>query len=152
MFHFVDDYQLEDIFNWGTEFLQEHVDKNIVGLDIGDGTIYKSPDLYKGSLTSTIKSNSQKRNLWTKDNIEDLFSAIYQEEKCITIYYKVDDICEYGESFDEQEYLGNNRYDELYDTTIICCIYSSQHCACRRWLPVLRGKRSNISGSVACVP
>lgn len=61
MFHFVDDYQLEDIFNWGTEFLQEHVDKNIVGLDIGDGTIYKSPDLYKGSLTSTIKSNSQKK-------------------------------------------------------------------------------------------
>jgi hypothetical protein len=39
MFHFVDDYQLEDIFNWGTEFLQEHVDKNIVGLDIGDGYI-----------------------------------------------------------------------------------------------------------------
>ena len=118
MFHFVDDYQLEDIFDWGTEFLQEHVDKNIVGLDTGDGIIYKSPDLYKGSLTSTIKNNSKKRNLWTKDNIDDLFSTIYQEEKCLTIYYMVDDFREYGESFDDQEYLGNNKYDELYDTII----------------------------------
>lgn len=118
LFHFVDDYQLEDLFNWGTEFLQEHVDENIVGVDIGNGTIYKSPDLYKGSLSSTIKNNSQKRKLWTKDSVRDLFLTLYQENKSLTIYYKVDDINEYGVFFDETEYIGNPRYNELYKKII----------------------------------
>ena len=40
---YMDDYQLEDIFNWCTEYLQENYDKEIVGVEVYSDIIYHSP-------------------------------------------------------------------------------------------------------------
>ena len=51
--HFADDYQLEDIFNWCTEWLQENVDPEIEGVEI----FSDSPEDLKMYLKMNLEDN-----------------------------------------------------------------------------------------------
>jgi hypothetical protein len=94
-FHFVDDYQLEDLFNWCTEYLQENVDENISGIDIGSDIIYRSPDNYRGTTKYYNTLSYSDCKVWSKDDASEIISALNKRDNHITVFLKVDNIDEY---------------------------------------------------------
>ena len=94
---YMDDYQLEDIFNWCTEYLQENYDEEIVGVEVYSDIIYHSPtydfdyELPWGS-NKVFNKNDAKDLLNILSNIK---SIIHQ--KSITVFYETEDLYKYAD-------------------------------------------------------
>ena len=106
-FHFVDDYQLEDIDVLVTKKLQKEIDEHITHIVITSDMIYHSPQ-YKFN----YKLPYSDHKLWTEKNIDSLFNSILENED-VSLFYRVDDIDKYiGEKKTYSNY-GNKQYDDL---------------------------------------
>ncbi len=108
---YADDYQLEDIFNWCTEWLQENVDPEIEGVEIFSDIIYHSSE-YKENYKYTLPWDTKK--VFTKNDAFDLLSVQrkYESVNGLGVFYKVNDLSVYssGESFYSNIIKGNNQY------------------------------------------
>ena len=96
LFRFMDDYQLEDIFKWCTEYLQKNYDKKIVGVEVYSDIIYHSPRYnfdYKLPWNSSkvFTENDSEKILETLSNIPNNF-----QDKSLTVFYKTDDLYKYA--------------------------------------------------------
>ena len=88
--HFADDYQLEDIFNWCTEYLQENVDKDIAGVEVSSEIIYHSTQ-YEYNYELPWDNNRE----FTKNDAEKLLE--YQSDfGGLTVFYMTNDLNKYG--------------------------------------------------------
>lgn len=71
-----DDYQLEEIFNWGTEYLQNNINKSIFGFTTNTQTFSKK---YDENSIANFFINLSELNIYYKSN--DLKSFYNNEEK-----------------------------------------------------------------------
>ncbi len=117
---YADDYQLEDIFNWCTEYLQKKVDPEIVGVEIFSDIIYHSSeslDYYEYTLPWTPKKVFDKKDAEKLLIIQRKYGSVHG----LGIFYKVDNILDYAK--DENEFLnenekiiiGNEKYNKYYE-------------------------------------
>ncbi len=66
--NYYDDYQLNDLFNWTTEYFKKNINEDIVGVSISSDMIYfhkNKYDAYENTQTSGFAQN----RLWTKNEI-----------------------------------------------------------------------------------
>lgn len=105
-FHFADDYQLEDVFQWCTEYLQENVDKEIVGVEVCSDIIYQSPE---NDYDYKLPWNNKK--VFTKSDSKEIIEYISTNSRLL-LFYKVDDLKNYGTVMYEQReyYIPNNNF------------------------------------------
>ena len=83
--HYADDYQLEDIFKWCTEYLQENVDKDITGVEIDSNIIFRSPDNdYKYNLPWNSK------RVFIKNDAKKLLDIQYNLNDFVVFYHPND--------------------------------------------------------------
>ena len=90
---FYDDYQLDDIEKWCTEWLQNNVDERIIGLEIDSRNI------------AFYQKNANKSNYYilTEEDAEEFlnnYSLNYRKKYAIFIYYHDENI----DKFDVEEY------------------------------------------------
>ncbi len=103
---FADDYQLEDIFKWCTEWLQKNVDPEIVGVEIFSDVIYHSSE---NRLPSCNLGDT--KTVFTKNDAEEILKAQKEVFSYYAIFYKVDDINDYGTiKHSELHGFGNQNY------------------------------------------
>ena len=91
---FYDDYQIDDIENWCTEWLQENVDKNIIGLSLKSKNIV----FYQNN---TKKSN---KYILSREDAKDFVINCYSKEYPTCIFYFNDKIDEINYQ-EESEYI-----------------------------------------------
>ncbi|MBQ7741236.1 MAG: hypothetical protein IJT65_08405 [Eubacterium sp.] len=109
---FADNYQLDDIFKWCTEFLQENVDKDIIGVEISSEIIYHTSEYpYEYILPwnqNKVFSKKDAKNILCiqKKNVS---------PKRLELFYKVDNINTYGKESKLFPYRlnGNEKYDDF---------------------------------------
>ena len=98
---YMDDYQLEDIFNWCTEYLQENYDKDIVGVKVYSDIIYHSPKYdFDYALpwgpNKVFNKNDAKAILGTMSKINfqqgDAGLSVFYEAKDLDFYAKFDSL------------------------------------------------------------
>ncbi len=80
---FYDDYQLNDLFEWTTEYLQNNVSEDIIGIEISSDMIY----LHKNKFHAYINTQSDGFNqnkYWFKNEIAAFWS--YQNLDTIHVY------------------------------------------------------------------
>ena len=106
LFRFMDDYQLEDIFKWCTEYLQENYDREVVGVEVYSDIIYHSPD-YKFDYSLPWNSNK----VFKKDDAKELMQ-IQMETGTLNLFYKVNSLFDFGDK-KPVKYFPNNNY-KLY--------------------------------------
>lgn len=75
--NFCDDYQMEDIQNWCTEWLKENVDERIVGFEFNTNDIR---DYY-------LHTNKKYNSVIGKEDAKNFLSNYKQDDDCIWIYY-----------------------------------------------------------------
>jgi len=105
-FHFADDYQLEDIFQWCTDYLQENVDPEIAGIEVPSDIIYHSPEYnYDYKLPWNYKK------VFTKSDSKEIIEQISTNSNLL-IFYKVDNLQDFGIVKTEQRkyYVPNNNF------------------------------------------
>ncbi len=96
-FHFVDDYQLEDIFEWCTEYIQKNVDKDVVGVEVDSNIIYRSSDNeYRYNLPWDQKK------VFTKRDAKELLS-VQSSINDFVVFYRQDNILQ-GDSKNHSKY------------------------------------------------
>lgn len=107
-FHFVDDYQLEELDALVTSKLQNEIDENITHIVVTSDMIFHSPQYdfhYK------LPYSDHKR--WSEKNIDGFFDNLL-ENSDISIFYKTDNIEHYLSNQKKYgENLGNKNYDLL---------------------------------------
>ncbi len=107
-----DDYQLEDVFVWCTEYLQENIDSEIVGLDLNREIIYKNNEQtdYFDYVTDYYIPWDNKYVLKKSDSktLLELQKNLYK----LHIYYKVSNLDEFRDVGDKESdhYLPNENY------------------------------------------
>ena len=89
-FHYADDYQLEDIFNWCTEYLQENYDSEIAGVEVYSDIIYHSSQY---DFDYELPWNHKK--VFTKDDAKELLEVQSKINK-MPIFYLTKDLDYYG--------------------------------------------------------
>ena len=80
---YVDDYQLEEVFEWSVEYLQKNIDERIVGVDLDSSYFYYDP------LFEVANKKTADNKIIHK---EDIFSFLKKELKCGMCIYYCDDI------------------------------------------------------------
>ena len=107
---FADDYQLEDIFKWCTEWLQENVDPEIVGVEVCSDIIYHSSE---NSFDYDLPWNT--KNVFSKDDAQALILEQSKRENKdgICIFYQTDDLfLFFKETIKKRRIIyGNAKYD-----------------------------------------
>ena len=114
---YADDYQLEDIFKWCTEYLQENVDPEIVGVEVFSDIIYHSSEnaeLYDYSLPWKTNKVFSKYDCLELLKIQKNFESV----NGLCIFYQVDDIKKYGNKnkIRPNEFKGNKCYYDFCNT------------------------------------
>lgn len=82
-FHFVDDYQLEDLEKWCTNYYKENINPNIVGTVIYGNTVFHDPDIrYNNNLPYSDN------RLWEEKDIKDFirYQYLFNRENGISVY------------------------------------------------------------------
>lgn len=82
-FHFVDDYQLEDLEKWCTNYYKENINPNIVGTVIYGNTVFHDPDIrYNNNLPYSDN------RLWKENDIKDFirYQYLFNRENGISVY------------------------------------------------------------------
>ena len=103
---FYDDYQIDDIEKWCTEWLQKNVDPEIVGVEIFSDVIYHSSE---NRLPSCNLGDT--KTVFTKNDAEEILKAQKEVFSYYAIFYKVDDINDYGTiKHSELHGFGNQNY------------------------------------------
>ncbi len=125
--HYADDYQLEDIFKWCTEYLQENVDKDITGVEVYSDIIYHSSEY-----SFDYKLPWNYRKIFTKEDAEKLLLVQKTASRLNVFYYK-SDFTDYGKKdgngYNHKKYLPNDNYfrfkniktNKLYSYNYINC-------------------------------
>ena len=103
-FHFADDYQLEDIFKWCTEYLQKKVDEEIAGIEISSDIIYHSSEKNYSYILPWHKKTPLNKN--DSKTILDIIA----NNDILKVYYRTESISEYG---DKTWYSYVNKYNEI---------------------------------------
>lgn len=83
---YVDDYQLEEVFEWSVEYLQKNIDERIVGVDLDSSYFYYDP------LFEVKKKETFNNRLIKKDEIFDFLENGFLEG--LDLYYYEDDLNE----------------------------------------------------------
>lgn len=110
--HFADDYQLEDIFNWCTEYLKNNVDKEIIGVEISSDIIYHSSE--KSFVYSLPWENNK---VFTKEDASEILRV--QKENInkngLGIFYLVNNVNEYGKhDYEHSQWIrGKEKYNKF---------------------------------------
>ena len=76
---FYDDYQLEDIEKWSTEWLQENVDKRIVGIELNSNHIFKYQSKFNNNKINQDETEKFLHNYFS-GNLDDLYFACLNNE------------------------------------------------------------------------
>lgn len=101
--HFVDDYQLEDLEIWCTEYLQDNVDSNISGIELYSDMIFhdNTYDMFsKRSRYYTVRSSKSlsysDNKLWKQEDISEFLNYQFDNYKHLGVFYKTDNISKYS--------------------------------------------------------
>lgn len=115
--HFVDDYQLEDLEIWCTEYLQDNVDSNISGIELYSDMIFhdNTYDMFsKRSRYYTVRSSKSlsysDNKLWKQEDISEFLNYQFDNYKYLGVFYKTDNISKYSTTDI------NSSYDNLVQT------------------------------------
>lgn len=115
--HFVDDYQLEDLEIWCTEYLQDNVDSNISGIELYSDMIFhdNTYDMFsKRSRYYTVRSSKSlsysDNKLWKQEDISEFLNYQFDNYKYLGVFYKTDNISKYNTTDI------NSSYDNLVQT------------------------------------
>ena len=115
--HFVDDYQLEDLEIWCTEYLQDNVDSNISGIELYSDMIFhdNTYDMFsKRSKYYTVRSSKSLSysddKLWKQEDISEFLNYQFDNYKHLGVFYKTDNISKYSTTDI------NSSYDNLVQT------------------------------------
>lgn len=115
--HFVDDYQLEDLEIWCTEYLQDNVDSNISGIELYSDMIFhdNTYDMFsKRSRYYTVRSSKSlsysDNKLWKQEDISKFLNYQFDNYKHLGVFYKTDNISKYSTTDI------NSSYDNLVQT------------------------------------
>lgn len=115
--HFVDDYQLEDLEIWCTEYLQDNVDSNISGIELYSDMIFhdNTYDMFsKRSRYYTVRSSKSlsysDNKLWKQEDISEFLYYQFDNYKHLGVFYKTDNISKYSTTDI------NSSYDNLVQT------------------------------------
>ena len=115
--HFVDDYQLEDLEIWCTEYLQDNVDSNISGIELYSDMIFhdNTYDMFsKRSRYYTVRSSKSlsysDNKLWKQEDISEFLNYQFDNYKHLGVFYKTDNISKYNTTDI------NSSYDNLVQT------------------------------------
>lgn len=109
--HFVDDYQLEDLEIWCTEYFQKHVSSDISGIELYSDMIFhdNTYDLfskrsrYYTVCSSKLLSYSDNR-LWKQEDIGEFLNYQFDNYSKIGIFLKVNNLAKYNETGVNSEY------------------------------------------------
>lgn len=112
--YYADDYQLEDIFEWCTEYLQVNVDEHISGIEICSDIIYhkysKTYSFYNHSSGNHYEYNYElpwnSQYVFSKGDSKKIINEIARNQRLIIFYY-VDDLAKYG-TLDSYSYIDEN--------------------------------------------
>lgn len=85
--YYVDDYQLDDLWKWTVEFLQENIDSNISGIKLYESDIFMSPKIERGMNEERKYYN----RVWKQDDVV----VFLRTMKAVNIYYKTDNVFKY---------------------------------------------------------
>lgn len=66
---YVDDYQLEEVFEWSVEYLQKNIDERIVGVDINTSYLYFDP------LFETVSKKNDENKIIRKEDIPNFLKS-----------------------------------------------------------------------------
>lgn len=91
-FRFMDDYQLEDVFKWCTEYLQKNVDERISGVEMYSDIIYHSP-----SLSFEYELPWDTKKVFSKDDAFEILELIIATDGEIGVFLETDDLEKYGQ-------------------------------------------------------
>ena len=101
--HFVDDYQLEDLEIWCTEYFQKHVSSDISGIELYSDMIFhdNTYDLFsKRSRYYTVRSSKllsySDNRLWKQEDISEFLNYQFDNYKHLGVFYKTDNISKYS--------------------------------------------------------
>ncbi len=100
--HYVDDFQLEDLELWCTEYLQDNVDSNISGIELysdmifHDNTYELLSKRYKYYSPSAYALPYSDNKLWRLEDTEEFLNYQYDIYKHLGVFYKTDNISEYS--------------------------------------------------------
>lgn len=101
--HFVDDFQLEDLEIWCTEYLQDNVDSNISGIELYSDMIFhdNTYDMFsKRSRYYTVRSSKSlsysDNKLWKQEDISEFLNYQFDNYKHLGVFYKTDNISKYN--------------------------------------------------------
>ena len=103
LFHFMDDYQLEELFNWCTEYLQQNVDKDIVGVEIYSDIIYHSNNYDFDYLLPW-----DDKKIFSKNDAKEFLDVQLKHHYGIEIYYPIENFEEYSSDDSTKEPNANN--------------------------------------------
>lgn len=88
--YFADDYQLPDIFEWCTEYLQENVSNDIVGVEMYSDIIYHSSEC-----NFDYELPWSPKNVFTKEDARTILE-LQQKIHGLIPFYQIDDLSLYG--------------------------------------------------------
>lgn len=115
--HYVDDFQLEDLEIWCTEYLQDNVDSNISGIELYSDMIFhdNTYDMFsKRSRYYTVRSSKSlsysDNKLWKQEDISEFLNYQFDNYKHLGVFYKTDNISKYSTTDI------NSSYDNLVQT------------------------------------
>lgn len=101
--HYVDDFQLEDLEIWCTEYLQDNVDSNISGIELYSDMIFhdNTYDMFsKRSRYYTVRSSKSlsysDNKLWKQEDISEFLNYQFDNYKHLGVFYKTDNISKYN--------------------------------------------------------
>lgn len=134
--HFVDDYQLEDLEIWCTEYLQKNINCDISGIELYSDMIFhdNTHDLFsKSSRYYTVSSSKplsySDNKLWKREEISEFLKYQFENYSKIGVFLKVNDISKYSETGINSEYenlvLQLNSNFNSKNCTLIPILYSS---------------------------
>lgn len=66
---YVDDYQLEEVFEWSVEYLQKNIDERIVGVDLDSSYFYYDP------LFETVSKKNDENKIIRKEDIPNFLKS-----------------------------------------------------------------------------
>ena len=114
---YADDYQLEDIFNWCTDFLKQNVNKNISGVEISGDIFFNGytyvislPDLrFNKTYKNDYKLLWDSNKVFTESDSELIINTLSEKDK-LAIFYTVDNLSEYIDISNDIELANENYY------------------------------------------
>jgi len=106
--YFADDYQLPDILEWCTEYLQENVSNDIVGVQMYSDIIYHSTNY-----SFDYELPWRPKNVFTKEDAKNLLEMQEKADTALVVFYLVEDLSIYRSK--EKTLLDDGYYYKVND-------------------------------------